>query len=132
MAMVVVLWSLTPSIDKLRIARSSVGLHGLIQVCLISLALAGWMLLRQGGRAFSFPRDAQRPLAATGVLAGIGYGLQLAAYHLTLVASVELLKRMVGMAAALILGRTALREPLTPAKIAGVCIIAVGLPLVLS
>ena len=98
---------------------------------LISLALALWMAVRHGRALFVVPHQARPALAATGVLGGLGYCFQLAAYHLMLVASVELIKRVVGMAAALIVGRVALNEPLTRAKVVGVCIIAAGLPLVL-
>ncbi len=132
MAGVVVLWSTTPALDKLCIAQSSVGLHGLIQVAAISALIAVWMLARGGPAAFRVNPTARRPLLVAGVLGGAGYVLQLAAYQLMLVAAAELIRRVSGMLGALVVGRVALGETVSAPKIAGVLIIAVGLPLVLG
>ncbi len=131
MAGVVLLWSTTPALDKLCIARSSVGLHGLIQVTAITALIGLWTLVRDGARAFGIKREAGKPLLFAGILGGAGYVLQLAAYQLMLVAAVELIRRVSGILGAQVVGRFKLAEPLTPAKIAGVLIIAAGLPLVL-
>ncbi len=128
---VVVLWSTTPSLDKLCIAQSSVGLHGLIQVTAITALIGVWIAAADGVRAFAIKPRARRPLLFAGVLGGAGYVLQLAAYQLMLVAAVELIRRVSGILGAQVVGRVKLAEPLTPAKIAGVVIIAAGLPLVL-
>ena len=132
MAGVVILWSTTPSLDKLCVARSSVSLHGLIQVSVISGVLALWIAARSGLGAFDVAARARKPLLAAGILGGVGYVLQLAAYQLMLVAAVELIRRVSGILGALMVGRLALNEPLSPAKIAGVVIIVAGLPLVLG
>ena len=131
MAGVVILWSTTPALDKLCIAQSSVGLHGLIQVAAISALIAVWIAVREGGIGFRLTAAARRPLLVAGILGGAGYVLQLAAYQVMLVAAVELIRRVSGMLGALVVGRVKLAEPLAPAKIAGVLIIAAGLPLVL-
>lgn len=128
---VVVLWSTTPGLDKLCIAQSSVGLHGFIQVAAITLLIAAWTVVRDGTGVFGVKREARRPLLLAGILGGVGYVLQLAAYQLMLVAAVELIRRVSGILGAQIVGRIAFAEPMTPAKIAGVLIIAAGLPLVL-
>ena len=132
MAGVVVLWSTTPALDKLCIAQSSVGLHGLIQVAVISALIAVWMLARGGVAAFQVNPAARRPLLVAGVLGGVGYVLQLAAYQLMLVAAAELIRRVSGMLGALLVGRVALGETINTPKVAGVLIIAAGLPLVLG
>jgi drug/metabolite transporter (DMT)-like permease len=131
MAGVVILWSTTPGLDKLCVAQASVSLHGLIQVSVISAALALWIALRHGGSAFRVAAPARKPLLAAGILGGAGYVLQLVAYQMMLVAAAELIRRVSGMLGALVIGRLALNEPLSAAKVAGVLIIAVGLPLVL-
>ena len=61
----------------------------------------------------------------------LGYACQIAAFAIAFVALVEVVKRIVGLAASQILGRAAFREPMTTAKITGIAIIAVGLPLVM-
>ncbi|MBX7199177.1 MAG: DMT family transporter [Rhodospirillaceae bacterium] len=128
---VVVLWSTTPGFDKLCIAQSSVGMHGFIQVAAITALIGLWIAILDGPRAFGVKPEARRPLLLAGVLGGVGYVLQLAAYQLMLVAAVELIRRVSGILGAQVVGRFALAEPMTPAKIAGVLIIAAGLPLVL-
>ena len=107
-------------------------LHGLIQVSVISVLLALWIAARQGRGGFRIPAPARKPLLAAGILGGAGYVLQLAAYQMMLVAAVELIRRVSGILGALIVGRFALNEPLSPPKVAGVIIIAAGLPLVLG
>ena len=128
---VVVLWSTTPGLDKLCVAQSSVGMHGLIQVAVITGLIGIWIVAADGPHAFGVRREACKPLLLAGVLGGAGYVLQLAAYQLMLVAAVELIRRVSGILGAQVVGRLALAEPMTPAKIAGVLIIAAGLPLVL-
>ncbi len=132
MAGVVILWSTTPALDKLSVAQSSVSLHGLIQVSVISAVLALWIAARQGLGAFRVAGPARAPLLAAGILGGAGYVLQLAAYQMMLVAAVELIRRVSGILGALIVGRFALNEPISPPKVAGVIVIAAGLPLVLG
>lgn len=131
MAGVVVLWSTTPALDKLCIAQSSVGVHGMIQVTVITALIGVWIVVQDGIGAFGVKREARKPLLLAGVLGGVGYVLQLAAYQLMLVAAVELIRRVSGILGAQVVGRVALAEPMSPAKIAGVLIIAAGLPLVL-
>jgi drug/metabolite transporter (DMT)-like permease len=131
MALVIVLWSATPALDKLCVERSSVGVHGLLQLLMLWAALLVWIVVRNGPRGVMAPRAALAPLLGAGVTSAAGYVLQLAAYKLTLVAIVELLKRVVGMVGSVVLGRALFKEPLTRARILGVAIIAVGLPLVL-
>ena len=68
---------------------------------------------------------------SSAISAGLGYGLQLAAYQTTMVAVVEGLKRVTGLLAALVVGRIMFAEPITKSKIVGVGILAIGVPLIL-
>lgn len=128
---VVLLWSLSPPVDKLCLAHSGVGLHGLIQLFILAGATGLWLLVQGGVSAFTLPKGAAKPLVGVAFTAGIGYGLQLAAYQMTLVALVELIKRVVGLVGALIFGRAYFQEPITGPKLTGMAVIALGLPLVL-
>ena len=128
---VIVLWSLTPPLDKLCLERASVGVHGSLQLFMLIAALTIGLLARGGWSAFRLPREAWKPLLLAGLTSSVGYLLQLVAYRLTFVAIIELLKRVIGLAGALVLGRLALRESLTATKVAGVAVIGVGLGLVL-
>lgn len=128
---VVVLWSISPPVDKLCLAHASVGVHGLIQLLFLAAAAGGWRSATGGRKALVLPRGALRPLMGVAFTAGLGYGLQLAAYQMTLVAMVELFKRSVGLMGALILGRAYYQESVTGPKLAGIAIMALGLPLIL-
>jgi drug/metabolite transporter (DMT)-like permease len=130
MAGVIVLWSISPPVDKICLAHASVGMHGLVQLVILWGACGIWLLAQGGPKAFVLPRGAAKPLMGVAVTAGLGYGLQLAAYQMTLVAVVELFKRTIGLVGALILGRAYFHEPVTGAKLAGIAIMALGLPLV--
>ena len=128
---VVVLWSMSPPIDKLCLKYASVGMHGLLQLILLFLTTGSWLVMRGGIRVLAPPRGAAKSLLGAGLTAGIGYGLQLVAYQLTLVAVVEVIKRTVGLVGALIFGRAYFQESLTGPKVAGIAIIVLGLPLIL-
>jgi drug/metabolite transporter (DMT)-like permease len=128
---VVLLWSINPPVDKLSLAHASVGMHGFVQLIVLAAALGLWLGLRGGVSALRLPAGAMRPLAGVAVTAGIGYGLQLAAYQMTLVAVVELIKRVIGLVGALFLGRAYFQEAITTPKAVGIAIMALGVPLVL-
>lgn len=130
MLAVVILWSTTPAIDKLCLAHTSSAMHSLLQVVFIGFALVAWMA-RQGFARLKLPEGARAPIAGAAVAGALGYACQIAAYTMAFVALIEVVKRIVGLAASQILGRAAFREPVTAAKIAGIAIIAVGLPLVM-
>jgi drug/metabolite transporter (DMT)-like permease len=130
MLAVVLLWSVTPALDKMCLAHTSASMHSLIQVSLIWGALLVLALIR-GLSTVRLPAGARAPVAAAAVAGGLGYACQLAAYSIAMVALIEVLKRTVSLLSALVLGRAAFREPLTAAKIAGIAVIAAGLPLVM-
>ena len=131
MMAVTVLWSIGPPVDKLCLAQASVGVHALVQLFVLWAAAGLWVVSRGGPRALAPHGPALKPLMGVALTAGLGYGLQLSAYSITLVALVELFKRSLGLIGALILGRVFFGEPITGPKLAGIAIMAVGLPLVL-
>jgi len=124
-------WSLTPVFDKLCVNASSVPVHGLIQVAAIWLLAGGWVVAKGGVQSLRPPTGSAGPLAWGAITAGFGYGLQLGAYQATMVAVVEGLKRVTGLMSALVVGRMMFAEPMTPPKVMGVLILAVGVPLIL-
>jgi len=128
---VIVLWSLSPPVDKICLDYASVGMHGLAQLIILWSVCGIWLLASNGPKALVLPRAAVKPLLGVAVTAGLAYGLQLAAYQMTLVALVELFKRTIGLVGALILGRAYFQEAVTGPKLAGIAIMAIGLPLVL-
>jgi len=131
MSGVVVLWSIQPPVDKICLSYASVGVHGVVQLVILTITAGAWLIVRGGWRAFALPPGAAKPLCGVALTAGLGYGLQLVAYQLTLVAIVELIKRTLGLVGSMILGRVYFREPITTPKVVGMTIIVMGLPLVL-
>jgi len=88
-------------------------------------------MARQGFAHLRLPEGARAPIAGAAVAGALGYACQIAAYAIAFVALIEVVKRIVGLVASQILGRAAFREPVTAAKIGGIAIIALGLPLVI-
>ena len=130
MLAVVLLWSATPAIDKICLGYTSPGMHSLIQVAAIWALLLVWVLWRRPA-FLRPPPGAIAPVSGSAVAGALGYIVQLIAYSMAMVALIEVLKRTVGLLGSLILGRTQFREPLTVAKVAGITVIAAGLPLVM-
>lgn len=128
---VALLWSINPPVDKLSLEHASVGMHGLLQLLILASVLGIWLLARGGTQSLRLPQGALRPLVGVGLTAGIGYGLQLLAYQMTLVAFVELIKRAIGLLGAMLLGRAYFQETITGPKMVGIGVMALGLPLVL-
>jgi drug/metabolite transporter (DMT)-like permease len=124
-------WSATAVLDKLAIAAASVPVHGLLQIAILSGVALTWILAREGPRALALVPGAATPIAGAAVAAGLGYLFQLAAYMATMVALVELIKRLTGVISALVVGRIMFGEPLGPAKLTGIAVVAAGLPLVI-
>ena len=96
-------------------------------------AVAALLLAARGrlGEVGAAPRP--RPALGLAVLAATaGLGLQLVAIQLTLVGIVEAVKRAVGMASAVAVGRLAFAEPITAGTLAAVLAMAAGVALLLT
>ncbi len=130
MLAVVLLWSATPTLDKICLGYTSAGMHSLIQVAAIWGLLLGWAMWRSPA-SLRTPPGALLPVGGSAIAGALGYIVQLIAYSMAMVALIEVLKRTVGLLGALVLGRAQFREPVTGAKIAGITVIATGLPLVM-
>lgn len=131
MLIVTVMWSATAPLDKVGVQTSSAATHGFIQVCAITIVLVSYLFIAQRGRSVAIARAALTPATLASVSAGVAYGCQLVAYQLTLVGVVESLKRVIGLMSSLLLGRLLLGEPLTRPKVAGVILMAVGVPMII-
>ena len=77
------------------------------------------------------PRGTGILIVGATVTGGTGYALQLAAFQVTLVAFVEVLKRAVEIVAVTSVGTLVLDERLTLHKIAGIGLIVCGIPLMI-
>lgn len=125
-----VAFAFTPVLDKICVTAASVPVHGLAQVTLLCLITGTWVVIKLGPAALKPAQGSASPLTGGALAAGLAYGLQLAAYTISFVAAVELIKRTTGLLSALAIGRIMFAEAITPTKSAGVALIAIGLPFV--
>lgn len=120
-AVVAVLWSISGVLDSRAVVVVGLPTHAAVQTLGVTIGLGMWLVLR---RDLSTLRIAKRsiPLAVGATLSGtLALWLQLWAIQLVLVGVVEGIKRALGMAAALLLGRFAFKE-----SVGGRHVLAVG------
>ena len=118
-------WSTTAVLDKVALQHTGPALHAAVQVGGVGLGLAGWLALR-GQLATLRPALAAAPAVALTVgFSALAIGLQLSAVQLVAVATVETIKRAVGLGAAIVLGRVLFAEPVTLLNV--LAIVAMGL-----
>ncbi len=131
MAGTALLWSLTIPLDKLAVTRSHPPLHAL--VLNLGVAAAALLLLaqrRELSRLAELRRSPWVFLAALAVSA-VALGAQLAALQTVWVSIVETLKRTIGNLSAVVVGRLAFGEAITPRKLVAVMLMAGGVALIL-
>lgn len=132
MAGVALLWSLSAVFDKAAVQHAAVPAHAAIQVGGSALVLGPWLVLRGRARAL-LPPEGHRGAALAAVLVfGLALGTQLLAVQAEPVSRVETVKRAVGLASAVLLGRLVFGEPLTAARLLGVVLMGIGSALVLG
>lgn len=122
-----VLWAFNAVLDKVAVQASSPALHGMIQMVALSVLIAAWLRIRgQLGHTWRVGLGSSRTLIATGLVAALAMGLQLVALSLTLASIVEVVKRAIGLAMAVILGRALFGEPFTARKWTSVALMGIG------
>lgn len=131
MLVVALLWSITSTVDKMGMERSSLAFHALIQVSGVSGGLLLWLLLRRQVRSLGQACRTPGLLVSSIAFGTLALGFQLAAYETLHVSLVEALKRAVGMSAAVVLGRLFFRESMTAFRLVGIAIMLAGTLLLL-
>ena len=134
MASVALLWSVTPSLDKLALGFTSAAVHALILVVGVSLGLAliAW---RRGewGEILRLFRDrrAMGLMAASVAIAAFSIGVQFLAYEHVSVGLVETIKRGIGAAFALFAGRLLLAEHIGWRRLVAAAVMIAGVAAVM-
>jgi multidrug transporter EmrE-like cation transporter len=131
MVAVAALWSVAISLDKLAIERSSEPLHAVLLFTGIGLASLGALAARGRLADLQAVREVPWSLPAALVVGSLALGLQFVALKGVLVGVLETVKRGIGNAAAVVLGRAVFGEEVTAGKVAGVLLMAVGVALVM-
>ncbi len=128
---VAVLWGAVANFDRMALRHAPVALHG---------ALGALTMLAVGTALFGprrWPSVASRAWSARGAmglawgLAVAAQGLQLEAFRTVVAGELEALKRTVGLASAVVLGRVMFGEPVTARGLLAVAMMAAGVVAVL-
>jgi drug/metabolite transporter (DMT)-like permease len=128
---VALLWSLTGPLDKLAVARATVPMHALVQCGSIAAVL---LLVLVGTRRCGELRavkDHVVPLLIAVGLSAAAVGLQFMAFQVMLVGLVEVIKRVISLVSAVLLGGLLFHEAVTMQKLCAIGLMAVGVVLVL-
>lgn len=125
------LWSVSLPLDKIAVTRSGPAFHGLVLTAGIGLGAFGLLAVRGRLHELKGARRARTMFLLTLLTSTLALGLQLVAIQWVLVSVVETAKRGVGNVAAVLLGRSVFREPLTLAKVGAALLMSVGVALIL-
>lgn len=132
MAVVALLWSLTPPLDRLAMDQATPHVHGLV----LSLGVAAGLgiYLAATGRLGAVRPAAERPgLVAVAIGASaFALGLQLAALEVASVSIIETVKRGLGNFISVLVGRIFFHESVSTARWLAVAVMVVGVALILS
>jgi uncharacterized membrane protein len=124
-------WSLTITLDKLAVSRSTAPFHGLVLNTGVTLGLLAVLAARRRlGEVAGVTRAPGLFVLAVGV-STLALALQLLALSLVWVSWVETMKRGIGNLMAVVLGRLAFGEAVTAAKLLAVGLMAAGVALIL-
>lgn len=132
MAVVALLFALTPVVDKLCLKSVPSSEHGALQSFATAAALAVWILFRGGAIPFSVVRSRAVWFAAAIVFATLAVYFQFWAIQSIPVGIFEALKRSCGLVTALVLGYFVFKEPLTISKLVLVAVMGVGIFVLLT
>lgn len=136
MTLAATLWSATAMLDQVALQKGVGAWYAPALTAAVAVPILFWMLLRnpagdllEGARALL-----RRPwLGATAVLLGaVALAVQLEALRVAPVGFIEVVKRGVGMASAVLLGRWLFAEPLTGGKLGAVILLTFGVALVVG
>jgi drug/metabolite transporter (DMT)-like permease len=131
MGLVAVGWASTVALDKLALGHTSAPVHGTAMALAIGLSTAAWLGVHGRAAELWGVRAIAGRLAGAVTLATVAFGLQLVAVQLVLVATLESVKRAIGIAASVVLGRLLFSEHPSRGQILAVVVMTVGAVMVL-
>ena len=132
MAGTALLLSLTIPLDKLAVGRASPPFHGLVLTAGIALGSLIVLAVQNRWSELAGLRSGWRPFVLALVSSTLALGFQLVALKVgVLVSLLETLKRGIGNLLAVVLGRAAFGEAVTPGKLGAALLMAAGVALIL-
>jgi drug/metabolite transporter (DMT)-like permease len=132
MALTALVWSLTSPLDKLAVLHAGASRHALVVTAGVGLGFLLVLALRGELRELAHARRAPGLFALAVGVSVLAFGLQLLALNRVWVGWVETLKRGIGNLAAVVMGRIAFGEAITPRKVLAVLLMAVGVALLVG
>jgi drug/metabolite transporter (DMT)-like permease len=136
MMLVALLWSCTSVLDQTAVSLGAGAWYAPLVTAAVALLLLLWTLLRGQGRSFL---QALRPLAAFPLLVGTAVvigaaalAVQIEAFRWAPIGFIEVVKRGIGMASAVLLGWFLFGEPLNRWKGLAVLLLTLGVALVVG
>lgn len=136
MAIAAAFWSATALLDQVALQKGVGAWYAPILTAAVAVPILLWLLLRQPmNELLEAARElARRPWLAVGsVLVGAAaLAVQLEALRVAPVGFIEVVKRGMGMASAVLLGRWVFGEPLTIGKVGAVLLLTLGVGLVVG
>ena len=131
MILVSIIWSLTPVLDKLCLANSSINIHGFIQ-SLGMIILLIFLLKKNSNKEIGKIKRYWKLIFLTVLIGTLATILQFYAILSNYVAIMESIKRSVGQISSVFLGRFFFNEEITKSKLSGVIILSLGVYLILG
>lgn len=131
MAGTALLLSLTIPLDKLAVESASPPFHGLVLTAGIALGSLAVLAFQKRWGELAGLRRGWAPFVLALVSSTLALGFQLIALKYVLVSLIETLKRGIGNLLAVILGRVAFGEAVTPGKLGAALLMATGVALIL-
>lgn len=131
MAGTALLLSLTIPLDKLAVESASPPFHGLVLTAGIALGSLAVLAFQKRWGELAGLRRGWVPFVLALVSSTLALGFQLIALKYVLVSLIETLKRGIGNLLAVILGRVAFGEAVTPGKLGAALLMATGVALIL-
>ena len=131
MIVVSIIWSLTPVLDKLCLANSSINIHGFIQ-SLGMIILLIFLLKKDSNKEIRKIKKYWKLIFLTVLIGTLATILQFYAILSNYVPIMESIKRSVGQISSVFLGKFFFNEQITKSKISGVIILSMGVYFILG
>ena len=132
MALTALVWSLTSPLDKLAVLRAGAPRHAVVVTAGVAAGFLLALAVRGELGKLAHVRRAPGLFVLAVAVSVLAFGLQLVALNRVWVGWVETLKRGIGNLAAVVMGRIAFGEPITPRKVLAVLLMAAGVALLVG
>ncbi|PIE19051.1 MAG: hypothetical protein CSA66_03175 [Proteobacteria bacterium] len=126
MVVVAALWALAVVLDRESLAYASIPMHAILQVSGVAVVLALVMAARGRAGDLRAMRGAKVLVVASGLAATVALGAQLLALRQAPAGDVEAIKRAIGLAMAVAVGRLSFGEAIDAWRIAAVALMGAG------